>query len=139
MNRDISNFDASQAPDFDEDKERIANANESLEEKDLRRLIESYPADIIPASDISIVLHEKVQRLDAGDKHLLSAYGCVYDGAVIKIADKSCRCWIIRNANKWKAASNQDKAEEARSATFRAGVHINADVNDIMAAVEAKK
>ncbi|EPB8850007.1 primase-helicase family protein [Escherichia coli] len=138
-NRDISNFDPFRTPEFDEDKERIASSNESLEEKDLRHLIDNYPADIIPAPDISMILHDKVQRLDTGDKRLLAALGCVYDGAQLYVRRKTCKCWIIRNVDKWKATSNTEKAAEANAATFRAGVNINADVFDILAAMEAKK
>lgn len=139
LNRDISNFDPFRAPEFDEDKERIASANELPEDTLLRKLIENYPADIIPAPDISMLLHDKVQRLDAGDRHLLAALGCVYDGSTLKVGSKACRCWIIRNVDKWKVASNRDKAEEARAATFRAGVDINATVNDILASVGGGK
>lgn len=139
QNRDISKFDPFKAPEFDEDKERIAKANESNDEAVVRELVENYPADIIPASDVSMLIYGKVQRLDAGDKHLLNSLGVVYDGNTLKVGGKTCRCWIIRNVDKWKAASNAEKAEEARSATFRAGVDINATVDDILAAAGANK
>lgn len=139
-NRDISNFDPFRAPEFDEDKERIASANESLEEKNLRHLVENYPADIITTQDICEVLHGKECRLDAGDKHLLAAMGLTYyGGKPLWVKGKTQRVWILRNASKWKDAAARDLSEEANAATFRAGVDVNATVNDILAAVEANK
>ncbi|HIB8668332.1 TPA: hypothetical protein ACWX8N_004796, partial [Escherichia coli] len=108
--------------------------------KNLRNLVENYPADIITTQDVCEVLHGKDCRLDAGDKHLLAAMGLTYHGGnPLWVRGKTQRVWILRNASKWKDATNRDLSEEANAATFRAGVDVNATVNDILAAVGANK
>lgn len=113
--RDISGFNPGERPPMTEAKKAAVSASKSLIVKYAEDLVQTWPADVVTNHDAAHTMSDGAGAvLTTAMRRALEELGCESVTRPLKVNGAAHRCWILRNADRWRGAAPAELSAEVR-------------------------
>lgn len=127
--RDISKFNPGERPPMNDAKRAAVAASKTLIQQYAEELVSRWPADVIANADAANVLADGAESpLMPAHRRALAELGAVPlpQGVTMYVQGRSSRGWILRNRERWDAATGPELTAEAGRARPLGSNHVPA-------------